>query len=109
MAQFTSSGGGGVPSAAELVGSSTPNVLNIDLSLADTEVLLPIPADCKKFTLRARVTGSLKLAYTMGQSGIAYFTVPSGCSYSEDFITTSNIIYIQSPIESQVVELITWT
>lgn len=79
----------------------------VSIPLANTEVSYNVGA-VKRFTLKLRGKGILKVSYT---SGGAYLTVPMGASYSEFNIDTSSsfTLYFQSSIASETLELVTWS
>lgn len=100
--------GGGLPFS--FAQATTPAIINVTIPLANTEVTIPLPAGCRKFTIKLRGNADLKLSYAAGLSGTTFVTIPRGTIYSEqDFILAAGSLYVQSPVASQVVELITWT
>jgi len=86
-----------------------PLVTNTTLTNVNTEVVITLPANCKKFTLQARQNADLKFSYTESASGTIYFTIKAGNSYFEDNIRTNNKIYIQSPSAGTIVEMVVWS
>lgn len=107
MAQFVSSGG---QQSVSIQGASNPQVSNIALVTANTEVEIILPAGCKKYMLKLRDKSALKLAFISGDSGLVYITIWPGCVYSENSLdVTTTSLYVQSPVASQIVELVTWT
>ena len=90
--------------------ATTPNVYNISVASANTEESQALPANTKAFIIRVRgASANLKLAFTSGQSGSTFLSVPRGSSYRESGLNVSSLtIYFQTDQPSQVVELITW-
>lgn len=88
-----------------------PSILNVTLTIADTDYPVVIPASIKRYSLKVRNGSSrLKLAFTPINSN-PYLTIERGTTYTEDFIkrTTALTIYLQSNKDNQVLELIYWT
>jgi len=81
--------------------SATPN----------TETSFSFPAKTKRFSLKNRGNGLLKISYTSGQSGSTYWTIEPACTYEETEINvnTQVTIYLQSPIANQTLEVISWS
>lgn len=89
---------------------TTPAIANFTTGAANTEVSYSFPAATKRFTIKNRGNGLLKISYASGQSGTTYWTVEPACSYSETEISvnTSLTIYLQSPVAAQTLEVISW-
>lgn len=113
MSNITPSGSGGIPLEVDITGSGiqNPQILNVALPTADTEVEYVLPANCKQFYIKLRdPSAQMKLSYTSGQSGTTYLTVSRGNWYSEDGINaTTTTLYIQSSTSGQVAEIVAWT
>jgi len=88
--------------------ATTPTIYNVTCTNADTEYSQTLPANTKKFTIKAR-GGSLKVCFTSGQSGTTYILLADGQSWSEDNIEFSGTLYFQSPSAGTVAEIIAWT
>jgi hypothetical protein len=80
---------------------------SVPIPLANTEVSHNLGA-IKRFTLKLRGSGVLKVAYA---SGGDYITVPGGGIYSEFNIDTSSsfTLYFQSSIVNETLEIVTWS
>lgn len=89
--------------------NTTPTIFNVSLPLAATEVSQALPASTKNFILRARGKSSVQIAYTVGQSGTTYVTIPPGGVYEDKNFYTSQTLYIQSNKAGETVELIAFT
>ena len=91
---------------------TTPTIVNFTTSpTPNTETSYSFPAKTKRFSLKNRGNGMLKIAYASGQSGITYWSLPPATSYEETEINvnTQLTIYLQSTIASQVLEVISWS
>ena len=91
-----------------LVGK-TPYIYNKTLTLANTEYSQALPTNTKRFTLQARTSVDVKLAFTAEASGTTYVTVKAGASYSEEGLdSSSKTVYMQTASAGTVIELIAW-
>jgi len=90
---------------------STPSIDNFTTGLANVEQPYSFPAGTKRFSLKNRGAGLLKISYTLGESATKYWTIPPACSYDETEINvnTQIILYMQSPIAAQTLEVISWS
>ena len=79
---------------------------------AFTEYSYTLPSHTRKFTIKLRESNILTMAFTEGASGTTYLTIPSGTSYwdSELYTTDHNIVtvYFQSPAAAQTAEIVYW-
>lgn len=88
----------------------THNIYNVTMTLANTEYNQALPANTKKFTIKCRTLYHIKLAFTNGQSGITYLTIPPGMAYSEDLIRPATLtLYFQCPTAAQIAEIVAWS
>lgn len=88
---------------------STPTIENVEIVAADTEQSHTLPANTKRFTLKNRGTGLLKLAYAAGTSDTNYYTVEPGTTYDESEIRKDALtFYFQSSKSTDVLEIISW-
>jgi hypothetical protein len=85
-----------------------PKIYNLELASADTEYALVLADNTFKFTLKSRNGASLKLAYTSGESGTNYISIPVGITYWEDEINILRSLYLQSPTPGTIVEVVAW-
>lgn len=91
------------------VSNTTATIFNLTIAVASTEQSQALPANTKKFIIRTRGKGKLQLAYSSGDSGTTYITVPAGASYEDINLYTSQTLYFQSPKVGEIVELIAFT
>lgn len=87
-----------------------PVINNTTMTSADTEYSYDIPAGTKRFEIKLRALNALlKLAFTSGESGTTYITIPYGASYLEEDVKAGPItLYFQSSSASQVAEIKSW-
>lgn len=94
-----------------IANSNTPVITNLSLATADFEYSHTFPLNTRKFSIKPRsVSATIKLAYSSGESGTNYITVPPG-GYWEDLIgvTSNRTIYIQSSTAGTVAEIVSWS
>ncbi len=86
------------------------NIYNITLAVANTERIQAITTNARKIFIRERTgLALLKLAYTAGQSGTNYVTIPIGGSKAIDGVFLQGLtLYLQSPTAGVVVEIEEW-
>jgi len=90
--------------------ATTPAIYNVTCTTANTEYSQALPANARKFLIKPRGTGDLKVCFTSGASGTTYATVKSGASYYEDLIQPSALtFYFQSPTAGEVAEIVAWS
>ncbi len=96
---------------ASLGGSNdtTPNIYNVDVFTAGVELSQLLPADTKNFIIKSRNKGELKLAYSLGGTGIDYITIPRGCSFVDSNFYASVTIYFQSTKPGDVIEIVAYS
>ena len=94
---------------ATIEAGNTPTIYNVSVPLANTEVSQALSSSTKRFLIRVRGNANLKMAFTLGDSGSNYITVPHGCSYTEDSINFTGTIYFQTNVAGQVVEILEWS
>lgn len=110
MSQFTPSGSSGTTTNVVVNGATSPFVANVSIVSANTEYSYTFPTNTKKFHIKLRDGQRLQLAYISGDTGTTYVTLPAYNLYTEENITlTSVTLYFQSPVGSNVAEIIYWT
>ena len=107
MSVFTSFAG---TLQADVLASTAPQIAILAMPIAATEYSIALPAGCRQFQIKLRSSAVLKLAYTSGQSGITYITIPRHCFYAESDIKLDGTVtlYVQSPIALQELEVLAW-
>lgn len=89
--------------------SKTPTILNVSVPNADTEVSQALASGTKRFTIKVRGSAQMKLAYSSGQSGLVYLTLPPGTSYEESELSLTGVtLYFQTNKTNQTVEIVQW-
>lgn len=87
-----------------------PFIDNLSVPVANVEVSYSLPINTRRFILKNRTGGLLKLSYSAGQSGVKWFSIEPGVSYAETNISKPTItIYLQSPSSNQVLEILSWS
>lgn len=82
---------------------------NVALLLANTEYAYVFPNSTRKFSIKGRTPGTIKLAFASGQSSVKYFTIPPSGYYAEDGLDLSGVtVYLQSDKPALVVEMLSW-
>lgn len=92
----------------ELQQATTPTVYNVTAVLANTEYTQALSSDVKSFTIRCRGNSELKLAFSVGQSGVTYLTVPKGTNYSQDNLSFVGSLYFQTSKPNEIIEILEW-
>ena len=90
---------------------ATPITYNVIMTTANTEYSRALPSGTKKLYVKLRsLNALLKIAFVLNESGTNYMTIPFGASISLENIDLTGItIYMQSPIASQVAEILCFT
>lgn len=89
-------------------GATSPTIYNVNVLTANTEVSQALSSGTKMFTIRARGNSTIKLAFTSGNSGTLYVTIPAGANYSVSNLNLSATLYFQTSKSNEVVEIIEW-
>lgn len=88
----------------------TPTTQVVTVASANVEQSHTFPAGTRRFTIKARGAGKLKLAHSVGGSIADYLTIWPGAFYcSPEFEAAARTIYFQSPIAGLEVELESWS
>jgi len=89
--------------------ATTPALYNVTCTLADTEYSQALPANTRKFLIKAR-GGTLKVCFTAGESGTTFIQLLDGQAYNEDLILAAALtLYFQSPTAGTIAEIVAWT
>lgn len=89
---------------------SKPTIYNLTLTSANTEYSQALSAKTKKVLIRERSGGSdIKLAYTSGESGTNYITIPASTSkWLDSVYLRGRTLYMQCADAGKVVEIEEW-
>lgn len=85
-----------------------PQILNVPVALADTEVEISLPSAYKSFILKSRKICRMKLAFVAGGTSDKWMTVPRGGYWVENKKVSSDKIYIQSDIADNLIEIVAY-
>ena len=109
MAVFAPSGPAPL-STVSLQGAQVPTLGNVVCTLANTEYSYILPATTKQFEIGPRGVSTLKLAFTVGTSGVTYLAIGSGDTRKFDAVslTLGLTLYFQSTKAGEVAEIISW-
>lgn len=89
---------------------TNPVIENFVTTLANTEYSYAFPVGTKRFSIRARGSAKLQLAYVSGQSNIEYITIFAGAKHEEDNIGSVSITsYFRSNKAGETVEILSWS
>lgn len=99
----------GLPKPISSVQSTTPTIENFPIPSKDTEYSYTLPANTVTFTIQSRNGPLLKLAYTVGQSATEFISVSHGWSEYNLNPDTTRILYFQSIVDNDVLEIVSWS
>lgn len=100
---------GTIKAKASLALPESPEIFNVSIPLANTEVEQALGSNIQGFTVRCRGEAEMKLAFTTGESGTKFITIPKGCSFSESDINFSGSVFLQTNKPGQTVEVLAWS
>lgn len=100
---------GTIRAKATIEAGANPVIYNVTCTLANTEYSQVLNTGAKKITIRCRDNAKLQIAFTSGDSGILYMSIPNGCTFSEDELLFSGTLYFQASKPNVVVEILEWT
>jgi hypothetical protein len=88
---------------------TSPTIANVAIALPNTEISYALPANTRRFLMKARSNSKLKLSFILGDSGVAYLTIPMGGFFAETGIGAAALtLYFQSSKAPEVVEVLSW-
>lgn len=88
--------------------ADTPIITNFSIPLINTEYQFNFQFNTKKFIIRSRNPARLQFAFVSGDSSINYFTIPVGCSFSEEGVQLqSKSLFVQSSSVTML-EILEW-
>jgi len=88
--------------------NTTPTIFNIACASNAVEYSQVLPANTKKFVLKARNSSSVKIAYTVGDTSILYFTLNSGFAFTDDNSYSGVTIYFTCSKNNEIIEIIAY-
>ena len=95
-----------------------PTIVNMTMTLADTEYEYELPENCKSFIIHTRDESAFRFAYETGYVATPmepYFTVPATKALGDDgFLNYTHggvrmTLYFASGSAGKVIEIIHWT
>lgn len=88
--------------------AGTPNIINLSVPTAATEVSQVLSDNTKRLEIRARQTNAqLQFAFTATESGTKFLTIPAATTYSLDGLDLdSTTLFIQSDKNATIVEIL---
>lgn len=86
------------------------NIYNVTMTDADTEYGQALPVNTKRYMIQCRGLYDIKLAYTNGESGTTYITIPAGGNKWDDIMQAGVLtLYFQCAEAGQVAEIEAWS
>jgi hypothetical protein len=92
-----------------VVSDSTPDIKNITLVSANVEQSVTLETGLRQIMIRNRSPQNavLKIAFTSGESGTKFITIPKGNSFNlENINFNSKTLYLQSNQDNTIVEIL---
>ena len=87
-----------------------PIISNQILGAANTEATVTLPANTKKFQIKARGNSRLQFSYVSGQTGTTYWTEFPGFTLEENNVDrASTTIYVRASKANEVLEIKSWS
>lgn len=90
------------------VSDTTATTINKAIPFANTEVSQALPASTIKFRFRSRKKARIQLAYSVGDSGILYTTIPPGNVFIDLNFYLAQTIFFQSTKAGDTLEIIAY-
>ena len=91
---------------------STPTVVNINVPLANTEYSVTIPQSAKEFFIKSHGLGTLRIAFSSGQTSTNYSIVWPGGAFERTRLRRNGAaldIFYRSTKPNETLELIYWS
>jgi len=87
--------------------SENLGVSNVPIPTADLEQSFALNPNVKQVLIRLRERGIIKIAFSAGQSGTSFFTIPPGVTMNLDKVNlASTTIYFQCNVGSTNLEIL---
>lgn len=96
--------------AKEITTSGDPTAatfFNVSVAVPNSETSQALPSDTKGFIIKTRGSSSLKLSYTVAESGTKFVTISRSAVYNDPNKYTSLTLYFQTSAVD-VVEIIAY-
>lgn len=89
--------------------AGAPTIANISCPTAGTEYSYAIPNNTRRINLKSRLSATINLCFSVGQSGSIFISIPPNSTYFEDFLTTTALTaYFRTDVAANFVEVLTW-
>lgn len=89
---------------------SSPVIININTTLANTESSFTLPDGTKRYRIKIRGQAAMQLSYIAGESNMNYWKINRGFIHEESNIfLNGKTLYFQVDKANQVVEITYWT
>ena len=95
--------------------TATPTVMNVTLTVADTEYSQAMVANCRRFEFQARTEAAIRFAYVTGKVSTPtspYLSLKAGDYFDSGPINqgdSPSTIYLASSVAGTVVEITSWS
>lgn len=100
---------GTIRAKATIEAGSNPVIYNVTCTLANTQYSQALNSGAKKITIRCRDIATLQFAFNSGDTNTLFMTIPHGCTFVEDELLFSGVIYFQASKANVIVEILEWT
>jgi hypothetical protein len=85
-----------------------PEIINLPVTTPNVEQVYSFTGSIRKMSIKCRGTATIKLAFTVGDSGSNYITLHPGTIMTEDNFELPVSLYFQLD-RNDVVEILTWS
>lgn len=87
--------------------SAVPTIFNVACPVAGTEYSQALPANTRRFIIRARKSSKILFAYQPAAS--EYVTIEMGVSFEDTNLYISQTIYFRNSKADEVIEIVAYT
>jgi hypothetical protein len=94
------------PGTLNISGASSEKITNLAMATANIEYSHVLQNGVRQIYIRARNNSELKIAFTLGESGTKYITIPRFNSFHVNDLSFSGAtLYLQASLNNEVVEI----
>lgn len=97
-----------IAAALGAASNTVATIYNVSIISAGVEQSQALPANTKKFLIRSRNKGQVRLAYSSGGTNTTYLTLPLGTSFVDDAFYTAQTVYFQSSKPGDIIEIVAY-
>lgn len=95
---------------ARVIASTSPEIYNVAMPLADTEYSQLLNDATKKIQIKMRIRARARFAFVSGDTTVKWITIEPGAVYFDENLDLDGVtIYLQSNIAGQTAEILEWT